>query len=955
MALQGQTTQITPLGITRNTPAQTARDGEMDELINLRYKDGALRPTPARKVVLSGVSYSPVYVHAGPGYKHYLGVSAGKLYYFADDVAGVPTIKTTPVELTDVGTITVTTVGNVATLLGTTGIKHLIWYDSAYRVLDVNFDGQSEQATVGPVRVELKTDYKGTPSTNTREMRMYYSDEFTTGADKWDAIRDGYVLPTILKALAINQQDGYLQGSHLAITAVELFDGSYILHSNPVLIGQPNDKGTRYSNLHGASYDSKLFLGWDFSTSESAILFDTSGDHNAENKYYKQSKSSAYPHPWGAGPETAVADFPGLTAYVPYYFPYTSSDYRAVVYSALGELKYKVSLALDSTYEPLIKSVGVFLTPAVNQYRYSTLDELAYSDYSAASLATRQFRGILKTNAEIAKELFELHFYKVAEVPFSSLTATTDWVTLDLKGKLGDNIVTQELLPVDPLSFHTLSARHQFMYNSRLHLLDYSQTLSHGYPLQYFYQLYGAGQFIETGEGEPVVNEHITYAAVDIMTDTGMVRSVRTLTDQTSGVLKISNLGAVIAYPDNRARKITLFRGYNNGTSDLIQKLEFDLTPHPVHNFAYRISPDLKPVRFVDLAAGALETAPPELNREQRYQNGLKVSQVYNPFTFPLETTYRIGSGRGIALASNSIPLSSGQYGEYPLIVFCTDGIHAMFVAGGEVTYSASRPLARDVCTDAKSVKTIDGGTVFVSDRGLMMLSGDKVIELSETIEGAITPYTTTGANGLLPLFKKALDNAALVQLTSQVSTSDFATYLTGAIIGYNHPDRELWVTNPGAAHSFIYSQNRWSKITSVGVQFINDYPNDYLLSADGKILSLNQTQDVDTPVAFLTRPVKMGTLKFKQTARAILRAALTTNGAGGKYAGLYVFGSYDGEKWAFIGGTEQKGMLRDLGAKVELSDMIYFRIGMVGQVSPTSLINFIDATVEPRMTGKLR
>lgn len=954
MALQGQQIQIYPMGITRNTPAQTAKDGEMDELINLRYKDGALRPTPSRKVVLSGVNYSPVYVHAGPGYKHYLGVSDGKLYYFADDVAGVPTLKETPVELTSVGTITVSNVGNVVTLLSDTGIKHLIWYDSAYRVLDVNFDGQSEQATVGPVRVELKTDYKGTPSTNTREMRMFYSDEFTTGADKWEAIRDGYVLPTILKALAINKQDGYLQGFHLAITAVELFDGSYILHSNPVLIGQPNDKGTRYSNLHGASYDSKLFLGWDFSTSESSILFDTSGDHNAENKYYKQSKSSAYPHPWGEDAETANVDFPGITAYVPYYFPYNSSSYRAIVYSALGELKYKVSLALDNTYEPLIKSVGVFLTPEVNQYRYATLDELGYGEYLAASLATRQFRGILKTNAEITKELFELPFYKVAEVPFSSLTATTDWVTLDLKGKLGDSLVTNELLPVDPMSYHTLSARYQFMYNSRLHLLDYSQSLSHGYPLQYFYQLYGAGQFIESGEGEPVVNEHITYALVDIMTDSGLSRSVRTLTDQTSGVLKISNMGSVIAYPDNRARKITLFRGYNNGVNDLTQKLEFDLTPHPVHNFAYYVSPDLKPIRFVDLAIGTLETIPDELNREQRYQNGLKVSQVYNPFTFPLETVYRVGSGRGIALASNSIPLSSGQFGEYPLIVFCTDGIHAMFVAGGEITYSSSRPLARDVCSDAKSVKTIDGGTVFISDRGLMMLSGDKVIELSETIEGAINPYITSSANGYLSLFHKAINNASLVQMTSHVSTSDFSTYLEGAIIGYNHKDRELWVTNPAAAHSFIYSQNRWSKITTIGTQFVNDYPNDFLLS-DGKLLSLHESLSSDTPVAFLTRPVKMGTLKFKQSARAILRAALTTNGTGGKYAGLYVFGSYDGEKWAFIGGTEQKGTLRDIGVKIELSDMVYFRFGLVGQVSPASLINFIDATVEPKMTGKLR
>lgn len=824
-------------------------------------------------------------------------------------------------------------------------IKHLIWYDNAYRVLDTAFDGESEQATVGPVKIELKTDFKGVD--DTRELRHYFSEPVTpTGTDEtWENIKNGWMLPTILKALSINQQDGYLQGFHLAITAVELFDGSYILHSNPVLIGQPNDKGTRYTNLHGVSYNDSAFLGWDFNTLADKIIFDTAGTLDDVNDYYTKNIESASPHPVGDVKKTATSDFPGLVAYIPYQTT-GSTQFRAQVYSVLGELKYKVSIPLDSIYEPLIKSVGIFLTPAVSAFDYTKISSNDYSGYDSSILRTRQYRGVAKANEEIVKELFSLPLYKVMEIPFSSLTAETGWVTVDLKGKLGDSLVTNELLPIDPLSYHTLSARHQFVYNSRLHLLDYSQNLSHGFPASYFNQLSGAGQFNLTG-GFDISSGAKEYAEVEILTDTGLSKVVR----YSEGEVKFDNLAPIITYPDNRARKITIYRYYYDGTEKK-QSVQFDLKPHNILNFSYYISTDLKPIPFLAFTSGLSTPIPPELNREQRYQNGLKVSQVYNPFAFPLETVYRVGSGRGIALASNSIPLSSGQFGEYPLIVFCTDGIHAMFVAGGEVTYSASRPLARDVCSDAKSVKTIDGGTVFISDRGLMMLSGDKVIELSETIEGAITPFTTTGANGLLPLFKKALDNVALVQLTSHVSSYDFSTYLEGAIIGYNHKDRELWVTNPGAAHSFIYSQNRWSKITTVGTQFINDYPNDFLLSGSN-ILSLNDTQNVDTSIAFLTRPIKMGTLKFKQSARAILRAALTTNSE--KYAGLYVFGSYDGEKWAFIGGTEQKGTLRDIGVKIELSDMVYFRFGLVGQVSPTSLINFIDATVEPKMTGKLR
>lgn len=151
------------MGITRNTPAQTAKDGEMDELINLRYKDGALRPTPSRKVVLSGVNYSPVYVHAGPGYKHYLGVSESKLYYFADDVAGVPTLKETPVELTGLlGSISMTTIGNVVVLTERPAMDDVPMVNIEVQMYDntnglFKFDGETIPASGKTYTVETGT------------------------------------------------------------------------------------------------------------------------------------------------------------------------------------------------------------------------------------------------------------------------------------------------------------------------------------------------------------------------------------------------------------------------------------------------------------------------------------------------------------------------------------------------------------------------------------------------------------------------------------------------------------------------------------------------------------------------------------------------------------------------------------------------------------------------------
>lgn len=128
------------------------------------------------------------------------------------------------------------------------------------------------------------------------------------------------------------------------------------------------------------------------------------------------------------------------------------------------------------------------------------------------------------------------------------------------------------------------------------------------------------------------------------------------------------------------------------------------------------------------------------------------MSAVDNPIYFH-KNTYQIGNAEILALSSNTIALSEGQVGEAPLIVFASDGIYGLFVdATGQMTYTNSRPLARDILNNAKSVTPTDFGVVFTTDRGLMIISGVEVQEMSEKVEGDFLTLPMRRVLTILPL-----------------------------------------------------------------------------------------------------------------------------------------------------------------------------------------------------------
>lgn len=261
-------------------------------------------------------------------------------------------------------------------------------------------------------------------------------------------------------------------------------------------------------------------------------------------------------------------------------------------------------------------------------------------------------------------------------------------------------------------------------------------------------------------------------------------------------------------------------------------------------------------------------------NNEEYFPNGLKVSAINNPFFFPYETTYQVGSSEIVAIMSNAVAVGTGQTGAAPLYVFCKDGIYSLMVdSSGEMTYTNARIIARDVCNNAKSVTPIDSGVVFTTDRGLMSIAGSEVVEIGSAAEGDVFDITYTSDKA-----KKIMFNAFTMQQLAEfpqtlVDNTDFLTYLKGAIVNYNHNERELMVSNPDKDYTYVMDRNgNWSRRAFTAQEYVNNYPTSYRIDKSGKLYKVDADDNDTNQVYLLSNVIKLGTIAFKQAYRLVAR-----------------------------------------------------------------------------------
>ena len=340
-------------------------------------------------------------------------------------------------------------------------------------------------------------------------------------------------------------------------------------------------------------------------------------------------------------------------------------------------------------------------------------------------------------------------------------------------------------------------------------------------------------------------------------------------------------------YPDPRAYKVRFVSGYNNTDEETTTGgVELVLEEHPFLNGAYYLG-DLPTPSDVDFPSQWVEGVErPAINdTAEELRNQVWTSEVNNPWVFTAKGNNTIGSGEVIGLASQTTALSQGQFGQYPLIAFCTDGIWAL-QTNSEGLYSAVHPMSREVCNNANSITETDGYVFFTSEKGLMVVNGSQVSCVSDMMSGKV-------ADSSVGIYNGALSEAAPLNLKE---------FLKECYIAYDYRDSLLWIFK-GAGIAFIYNIKDGIfgiKATANVAKTINDYPDTLLQDKSGKVYSLLGREDINEDsdeydCEIVSRPMKW---ENSSALKTLMRVKMIYGQNDSLGAELKIYVSNDCKNW---------------------------------------------------------
>lgn len=521
-----------------------------------------------------------------------------------------------------------------------------------------------------------------------------------------------------------------------------------------------------------------------------------------------------------------------------------------------------------SDLSDIVRNVVVFASPAINLYDMAgdqkpkaKSSENVWcdftdndGDYTAYNLPNNSDVGTyfspLNAAGAIEKSIESTStFFKIAELGLKQDGYGYMYEYIDLHTIT--NLTSQEQLPLDYYSNSRLNGDGMISYNGRLMLTNARRTFFAGF--KYFSSWWGTTDgyshifiYISTDSGDKVVHQKAKGSTV---------------------------MGHYIYYPDPRAYKAVLFLETDNGTVQYQGTVP--LKEHPRMNGAYFYS-GLPSSSGLTLP----KTSPNPVfnniivNSSPEILNGhLYMSEVNNPFVFSSRGDISVGTGRILGAAPITQALSQGQFGQFPLIAFCTDGIWALSL-NSEGVFTSTTPMSREVALERNPCITqTDDAIFFISKKGLMAVAGNEVRCVSEQMNGVAC---NTGMLAGLTLDELENGNeteqwAYVIDHCSGSPTFREQILRQGVRIAYDYTDSRLLLLRPNAYWCWVYNikDGCFSKmiLPSSFISVVNNYPDTLIQMGDTAktVYSLydeyadEAADNVRQQGFILTRPMKLG------------------------------------------------------------------------------------------------
>lgn len=909
-------------GIHRSPLA--ANDGELAECINLEVHNGELTAS-----VMPQVSFSLeegdklLFVHKSGNYKNYIIQRGTDLCWFPDkDKEKVSVIgKITPTSIHSVG--------NTLVVLTGEHMEYVLYKSENYKPIGSKppfcsisfglFEGDRRsifpggEFTIEGSANDLSDAFKGfkqgirdfvdngvTSSVSFIDRLDEIDTDNDTSASTYVNAMTEAIIPVINKIVSDNRKFGSFTHPFFLRYAYRMYDGSHYMQSAPIFF-PINMKGpvAFVTNYKDKDYDFTCM----FNTS----LLVASLNYRIEGFYNQEGEKVS---------EETLRDWSdiikGLDIFVsqPIY-PYKQDGY---IYGYAGS---------NDIFGSSLNYTG---------HRFSVADPLMtvyknhlYSDDFDRSTLAFKFE---------SNENFEEHldnagqFYKISEFGGvdSLMVVLPSRTPLTIEKDILTNLEQQEVLEDDYDSHNEIIPSFAHVYNGRLNISGIRTKLFNGYPMEsmlpYTY--------------DPETKNYYWYSKTTLEIEGQEVSVV------SKSNIKLREKPAFIYYPNPKVKSFTLNR-YDGESGDpglnvmTYHTATFKAEAHKLLNGSFYLSST-----YGIGDTYTLTTSPgdpqPSGDPYVSYPNKIYTSEVNNPFFFPLSGRNSIGTGEIIAITSNTKAISPGQFGEYPLIVFSTDGVWAMQV-GEEGLYFGVHPISKDICTNPNVLQT-DGPVLFATDNGLHSIVTDTVANISKIIKGkpesVIVPEIDTTFNAL---YSAATDTFTLTD------------FIRDALFAYDYANNRAIIYNPAKDFAYSYSleSGMFSKLVLLNGEnpvkmegIVKAYPEVYM-QAGTDIYTFVPDKDNTTGTSkgiIVTRTMTFAdplAMKVINDVRLIYHRSASDSKC--RYA-MYV--SNDGYNWI------QRTSLRGHSFK-------YFRFVVFTEMADTDALQGMSVMFDYRRTNKLR
>lgn len=902
-------------GLSLTPDEMAVENGALSLCGNLELHDGALRPsivtgTPlSQPLTINGVVAKILYVHETGNYRHLIAIASSAIYWFLQDGS---LGSTTPIKSFDyeASVLSVNSIGNTLIIVATDGIHYALWVDGGYKYLsqkppfvEIAFsisDDYPENYSNGGVDAEGSANGFREAFQQTTylcndvfdKVKMSLADFMngdveclTIKEDKQsDLTQSIYALLNRTNNLIARK--GRFYANFFVRYCYRMFDGSMIMHSSPVFI--PVQIPDSYMVLSANAFS--------FNATDGVI--NTYDDFTFQREDGKNNTSRVH-----------------ITKAAFFYYP-RNVDLRYTILDAKRNELEK--------WKDVIKSVDIFITPPISNVDTSEkisslrtgrrnymlgkgLLSLTYESSSSKIGDTSVYFPSLSQDAYRNRLKNTSAFYKVCSLKLSDL-AICSAKKLPVDKNAVYQVSLQEQMKDDYKTHNSLFAQGGYVYNHRLNLYYMKEKLFQGFNgwvmLPGLYIL----KYDDSTDNQKY-RYKIQKIVVSLNTTSGtkyVESSDRFFSRQDIDVFMISNL--VKFYPDSRADKMAIFcKDYSN-KNDVI--FVFPLEQCAELNGAMHMGD------FTDnFEQYKVDSFDYTVDDVVELSNKIYTSESDNAFYFPLNGINTVGIGTIQGIASTTRALSDGQFGQYPLMTFSTDGIWAMEVSS-KGTYSSIHPISREVCSNPKSITQLDQSVLFATNRSISRIAESQVVSMSDVLDGP--GFNIYGLGKFLNFFNDTEEDSDSVKSTKAQMRQliDFTSspieffqrcqviydYKNSRILCLDVTQTSKTSTADTVALCYSIKDNAWSTFLIQNVlTAINSYPHPYIQYRDGSVMVLDKGYDYEDPTEYhgiiVTRTLKFDEDNVPDSITGYIHS-LTS----GSIPIMWLYGSNDNQNWHYIG-----------------------------------------------------